>query len=86
MIHHLSIAAQDLLCDEVEDRRNTAEFDFLTTVEHAFNRIWYPGRKPTREMGLLEEKLDLRTARGQDGRSDLDGEAAIEAALVRAGK
>ncbi|MGD0109022.1 MAG: DUF499 domain-containing protein [Rhodopila sp.] len=77
---------EDLLRGEVEDRRNTAEFDFLTTVEHAFNRIWYPGRKPTREMGLLEEKLDLRTAKALDGRSDLNGETAIEAALVRAGK
>lgn len=38
--------ADDPLRAEIEDRRNGAEFDFLTTVEHAINRIWYPGRKP----------------------------------------
>jgi len=78
--------ADDPLKIEVEDRRNSAEFDFLTTVEHAFNRIWYPGRKPSREMGLLEEKLELRTARTAGGRSSLDGEKAVEAALIKAGK
>lgn len=80
------LRVDDPLRSEVEDRRNSAEFDFLTTIEHAFNRIWYPGRKPTREMGLLEEKLDLRTAKSADGRSSLDGEKAVEAALVKAGK
>ncbi|MGD0109621.1 MAG: DUF499 domain-containing protein, partial [Rhodopila sp.] len=77
---------EDSLRIEVEDRRNGVEFDFLTTIEHAFNRIWYPGRKPTREIGLLEERLDLRTAKSADGRSSLDGEKAVEAALLKAGK
>lgn len=76
----------DPLRPEVEDRRNGAEFDFLTTVEHAFNRIWYPGRKPDRSMGLLEQKLELRTAKAADGRASLAGEAAVEAALTSAGK
>jgi hypothetical protein len=76
----------DPLRAEVEDRRSGAEFDFLTTVEHAFNRIWYPGRKPDRSMGLLEQKLELRTAKSADGRSSLAGEAAIESALMKAGK
>lgn len=80
------LRAEDPLKAEVEDRRNTAEFEFLTTVEHAFNRIWYPGRKPDRSTGLLEQKLELRTAKGQDGRSSLLGEAAIETALNKAGK
>lgn len=80
------LRADDPLRQEVEDRRNGAEFEFLTTVEHAFNRIWYPGRKPDRSMGLLEQKLELRTAKNADGRSSLSGEAAIETALVKAGK
>lgn len=80
------LRTDDPLRSEVEDRRNGAEFEFLTTVEHAFNRVWYPGRKPDRSMGLLEQKLELRTAKGADGRSSLMGEAAIETALVRAGK
>lgn len=66
------------------DRRNGAEFEFLTTVEHAFNRIWYPGRKPDRSMGLLEQKLELRTAKGGDGRSSA-GEARHRV-LTKAGK
>jgi hypothetical protein len=78
--------SDDPLRVDVEDRRNGAEFDFLTTVEHAFNRIWYPGRKPDRSMGLLEEKLELRTAKTTEGRSSLDGEKAVEAALIKAGK
>ena len=77
---------KDPLRAEVEDRRNGAEFDFLTTVEHAFNRVWYPGRKPDRSNGLLEQKLELRTAKSTDGRASLSGEAAIEAPLIRAGK
>ena len=76
----------DPLHGEVEDRRNGAEFDFLTTIEHAFNRIWFPGRKPDRSMGLLEEKLELRTAKATNGRSKLDGEGAVEAALIRGHK
>ena len=81
-----SLAHDDPLKRDVEDRLKGAEFDFLTTVEHAFNRIWYPGRKPNCQMGLLEEKLDLRTAKNEDGRSSLDGEKPVEAALIRAGK
>lgn len=77
---------EDPLRPEVEDRRNGAEFDFLTTIEHAFNRLWYPGRKPDRSMGLLEQKLELRTAKATDGRSSLAGEAAVESALSKAGK
>ena len=80
------LRSDDPLRSEVEDRRNGAEFEFLTTVEHAFNRIWYPNRKPDRSMGLLLEKLELRTARSSDGRSSLSGEAAIETALIKAGK
>ncbi|MDT8292055.1 anti-phage-associated DUF499 domain-containing protein [Roseomonas mucosa] len=80
------LRADDPLRSEVEDRRNTAEFDFLTQVENAFNRVWYPGRKPDRSNGLIEAKLELRTAKGKDGRSSLDGETAVEAALVKAGK
>lgn len=80
------LRTEDPLRPEVEDRRNAAEFDFLTTVEHAFNRVWYPNRKPDRTMGLLEQKLELRTAKSADGRSTLAGEAAIESALIKAGK
>ncbi len=80
------LRAEDPLHSEVEDRRNTAQFDFLAQVENAFNRVWYPGRKPDRSNGLLEAKLELRTAKSKDGRSSLDGESAVEAALVKAGK
>jgi hypothetical protein len=80
------LRSDDALRAEVEDWRNSAEFDFLTTIEHAFNRIWYPGRKPDRSMGLLEQKLELRTAKGQDGKSSLLAEPVIEDALTKAGK
>ncbi len=80
------LSGSDPMRSEVEDRRNGAEFEFLTTVEHAFNRIWYPGRKPDRSMGLLEQKLELRTAKNPDGHSSLAGEAAVEAALLGARK
>lgn len=81
------MAADDPLREDVEDRAQECEFDFLTTVEQAFNRIWYPGRKPDRTTGLIEARLELRTARGTGNQpSTLAGEAAVEAALARAGK
>lgn len=80
------LRADDPLREEVQDRRNTAEFDLLTTIEQTFNRVWYPGRKPGQGTGLLEAKLQLRTHRDQSNRSSLAGEAAIEAALDSAGK
>ncbi|MDO9713172.1 DUF499 domain-containing protein [Paracraurococcus lichenis] len=76
----------DPLRDDVEDRRNTAEFDLLTQVETVYNRIWYPNRPPGQSGSLQEGKLELRTGRGTDGRSSLDGEAAIEAELIKRGK
>jgi len=80
------LRADDPLRAEVEDRRNGAEFEFLAQVENAFNRVWYPGRKPDRSSGLIEARLELRTAKGADGRSSLNGEAAVEQALKQVGK
>lgn len=80
------IRQDDPARSEVEDWRNGAEFEFLTTLEHAFNRVWYPGRKADRTLGLLVERLELRTAKTADGRSSLQGEPVIEEALVRSGK
>jgi hypothetical protein len=80
------LRSEDPLREDVQDRRNQAEFDFLTTIEQAFNRVWYPGRKPDRSTGLLEAKLELRTARDQSGRSSLAGEVAVESTLAKSGK
>ncbi|WP_149536631.1 anti-phage-associated DUF499 domain-containing protein [Siccirubricoccus phaeus] len=80
------LRTDDPLREEVQDRRNAAEFDLLTTIEQTFNRVWYPGRKPGQGTGLLEAKLELRTARDQSGRSSLAGEMAVETALDKVGK
>jgi hypothetical protein len=80
------LRADDPLVEEVRDRRNVAEFDLLTTIEQTFNRVWYPGKKPGGGVGLLEARLELRTARDGAGKPTLAGEAAVVTALEKQGK
>ena len=71
----------------VEEKRATAEFDLTSTIETTFNQVWYPAYDPTeKKVRLVSVKLTLRSARAAGKKPELQGEAAVEEALVAAGK
>ncbi len=72
---------------EVEKKGATAEFDLTSTIEATFNQVWYPAYDPaTKAVRLVPTKLSLRSAREVGQKPQLQGEAAVEEALVGVGK
>jgi Protein of unknown function (DUF499)/Chitobiase/beta-hexosaminidase C-terminal domain len=72
---------------EVEKKKVNTEFDLLSTIETTFNQVWYPAYDSSaKTVRLVPAKLSLRSAREAGKRPQLLGEAAVEDALVNAGK
>ena len=72
---------------EVGKKQATAEFDLTATIETTFNQVWYPAYDPSaKQVKLVSAKLNLRTAREAGQRPEIQGESAVEDALVAAGK
>ncbi|WP_411902305.1 anti-phage-associated DUF499 domain-containing protein [Methylorubrum thiocyanatum] len=73
------------LLPEIQDEAEAAEFDFLSTMESLFNRVYYPANVDGAGPDLRFEKITLvRSKDAQDGIA-MDGEAAIQRALVGTG-
>ncbi|MGH3265101.1 MAG: hypothetical protein ACRDNS_24265, partial [Trebonia sp.] len=72
---------------DVGNKLANAEFDLTTTIETTFNQVWYPAYDPgAKTIRLVSAKLSLRSVRGAGKKPELQGEAAVEEALVGAGK
>ncbi|BAQ45812.1 anti-phage-associated DUF499 domain-containing protein [Methylobacterium aquaticum] len=73
------------LLPEIQDEAESAEFDFLSTMESLFNRVYYPANVDGAGPDLRFEKITLvRSKDAQDGIA-MDGEAAVQRALVGTG-
>jgi hypothetical protein len=71
----------------VDEKRTTAEFNLTTTVETTFNQVWYPAYDPSaKAVRLVCAKLTLRSVRNAESKPEIQGEAAVEEALEKAGK
>jgi hypothetical protein len=72
---------------EVGKKLAQAEFDLTATIETTFNQVWYPAYDPAQKaVRLVATKLSLRSARDAGQKQELQGETAVEEALVAAGK